>query len=166
MVTFCGHVMEGAWLSSTKMVCIHVLELPQSSVALHVRKIVLSCTQPPNTIRSVDVIVAERSQLSVADAVPVFPGNVLAVQSMVTFGGQVMAGAMLSSINIVCTHVPVFPQSSVAIHVREIVLSWGHAPPVKESLNVIVGDASQLSDAVAVPVAAGNVLVLHWMVIF
>lgn len=158
--------MEGAWLSSITIVCTHVLELPQSSVALQVRKIVPSCTQPPSTIRSVEVIVADRSQLSVAVAVPVLPGKVLAVQRMVTFGGQVMAGAMLSSINIVCTQVLELPQSSVALQVREIVLSWGHAPPANESLNVMVGVASQLSDAVADPVAAGNVLVLHWMVIF
>jgi hypothetical protein len=46
-----------------------------------------------------------------------------------------------------------------------IVLSCGHAPPTVTSLEVIVGVASQ-SIAVAVPVLAGKVLAVHWMVTF
>jgi hypothetical protein len=42
MVTFGGHTMDGAWLSSTNMVWAQVLVLPQSSVASQVRVIVLS----------------------------------------------------------------------------------------------------------------------------
>ena len=79
IVTFCGQVIEGATLSSTTMVWIQVLELPQSSVALHVREIVLSCGQPPPATTSVKVIAGEISQLSVAVADPVLPGAVLAV---------------------------------------------------------------------------------------
>ena len=37
----------------------------------------------------------------------------------------------------------------------------GQFPPVVTSLKVIVGVASQLSVAVAVPVLAGNVLAVH-----
>jgi acyl-CoA thioesterase len=40
-------------------------------------------------------------QLSVADAVPVFAGSVLAVHWIVTFGGQVITGDALSSTMIV-----------------------------------------------------------------
>ena len=54
-----------------------------------------------------------------------------------------------------------FPQSSVADQVRVIVLSCGHAPPAVTSLNVTVGEVSQLSVAVAVPVFAGAVLAVH-----
>jgi hypothetical protein len=79
-VTLAGHVMVGGVLSSTKMVCRHVLELPQSSVALHVLLIVYSCGQAPATVTSVEVIVGVASQLSVAVAVPLAPpGAVLAV---------------------------------------------------------------------------------------
>ena len=53
------------------------------------------------------------------------------------------------------------PQSSVAIQVRVMVLSCGHAPPTDTSLDVMVGVASQLSVAVALPVVAGNVLAVH-----
>lgn len=37
---------------------------------------------------------------------------------------------------------------------------------VVTSVKVIMGDGSQLSVEVAFPVAAGKVLVLHWIVIF
>ncbi len=105
------------------------------------------------------------SQLSVAVAVPVLPGNVLAVQDIVVLGGQVMAGAILSSTKIVCTQVAEFPQSSVAVHVRVMVLSCGHKPPTVTSLKVMVGVASQLSVAVALPVVPGRVLAVHCMVV-
>jgi hypothetical protein len=55
-----------------------------------------SCGQIPETITSVDVI-DNVEQTSVAVAVPVFAGKVLAVQSMVTLAGQVIPGAALSS---------------------------------------------------------------------
>ena len=43
MVRFGGQVITGGVLSSTTITCRHVLELPQSSVALHVRLMVYSC---------------------------------------------------------------------------------------------------------------------------
>ena len=45
-VMFAGHVIAGPVLSSTKMVCVHVLELPQSSVAVHVLVMFNSWGQP------------------------------------------------------------------------------------------------------------------------
>jgi hypothetical protein len=65
----------------------------------------------------------------------------------------------------VCTQVLVLPQSSVAVHVREIVDSCGHAPGVTTSVDVIVTDGSQLSVPVAVPVFAGSVLAVHSIVV-
>ena len=62
-------------------------------------------------------------------------------------------------------HAVEFPQSSVAVQVRVIVYSCGHAPPVVTSLEVMVGVRSQLSVAVAVPFAPpGAVLAVHWIV--
>ena len=46
-----------------------------------------------------------------------------------------------------------------------MVLSCGHPPATVTSLKVMVGVASQLSDAVAFPVFAGSVLAVHWIVI-
>jgi hypothetical protein len=76
-------------------------------------------------------------------------------------GGQVIAGGVLSSTNIVCTQLLELPQSSVASQVLVIVNSCGQAPPTVTSVNVGMTLASQLSVAVAEPVAAGALLVLH-----
>lgn len=62
--------------------------------------IVLSCGQAPPTVTSLKVIVGVASQ-STAVAVPVFAGNVLAVHWIVTLGGQVNTGGVLSSTTIV-----------------------------------------------------------------
>ncbi len=70
------------------------------------------------------------SQLSVAVALPVLAGIVLAVHAIVMLLGHVIAGAVLSSTVMVCTHVLVLPQSSVAVHVRVIVYSCGQQRPV------------------------------------
>jgi hypothetical protein len=164
MMTSSGQVMVGGILSSNDIVCIHVLVFPQSSVAVQVRVIKFSTAHPPAAVTSLNVTSGLGSHISEADALPVFAGNVLAVQLIVTLAGQVITGATLSSMTIVCTQVPVFPQSSVADHVRVIVDSWGQAPPVVTSVNAIVGIPSQLSVAVALPVLAGAVLALQAMV--
>jgi hypothetical protein len=156
-------VITGGVLSSTNIVCVQLLEFPQSSVALHVLVMVYSCGQAPPTVTSVDVIVGVASQLSVAVAVPLAPpGAVLAVHWIVKFGGQVITGGVLSSTKIVCVQLLELPQSSIARHVLVIVYSCGHAPPTVTSVDVIVGVASQLSVAVAVPLAPpGAVLAEH-----
>ena len=72
--------MTGATLSSTTIVCVHAVELPQSSLAVHVLVIVYSCGQAPPTVTSDEVMVGVPSQASVAVAVPLAPpGAVLAV---------------------------------------------------------------------------------------
>jgi hypothetical protein len=86
--------------------------------------IVNSCGHAPPTVTSVEVIAGEASQ-SIAVAVPVFAGNVLAVHSIVTFAGQLITGAALSSTVIVWTQLLTLPQSSVAVHVRVMVNSCG-----------------------------------------
>jgi hypothetical protein len=164
IVNDAGQVMTGAWLSSTVIVCVHELLLPQASVALHVLVMIYSCGHPPPTVTSDDVMVGAVSQLSVAVAVPVFAGNVLAVHSIVREAGQVMTGAILSSTVIVCVHELLLPQSSVAAHVLVMIYSCGHPPPTVTSEDVIVGAVSHRSVAVAVPVFAGNVLAVHSIV--
>ena len=123
-----GQVILGGVLSSTNITCRHVLELPQSSVALQVLLMVYSCGQVGLCIvTSVDVTVGVASQLSVAVAVPFAPpGAVLAEHSRVRFGGQVITGAVLSSTTMTCRHVLELPQSSVALHVLLMVYSCGH----------------------------------------
>lgn len=104
--------------------------------------------------------------MSVDNAVPVLAGNVLAVHSMVTFGGQVMMGAVLSSTKIVCTQDELLPHASVATQVRVIVFSFMQEPATDTSVCVTTGPVSQLSVAVAFPVVAGVELAVHWIVVF
>ncbi len=68
--------MTGAVVSTTVMVWTHMLELPQASVAVQVRVIVLSCGQAPGAVTSDDVTAGAGSQLSVAVAEPVAAGLV------------------------------------------------------------------------------------------
>jgi len=106
------------------------------------------------------------SQASVAVAVPVLAGSVMASQSIVTSSGQLIIGGVLSSTKMVCTQLLELPQSSAATQVRVIVRSCGHDPATVTSLNVNVAVASQLSVAVGLPVLAGNVLAVHCTVVF
>src|SRR5690606_3348484 len=121
------------------------MALPQSSVATQVRVIVSSSGHAPPTTTSVNVIVSVPSQLSVAVAIPVVAGRVLAAHDIVIFDGQAMDGARLSSTVITCRQVLVLPQSSVAVHVRLIVRSCGQLPAMVTSENVGTTLGSQLS---------------------
>jgi len=137
IVMFAGQVIDGGVLSSMKMSCTHELEFPQSSVAVHVRVIADSLLQPPGDVASEKVIVGVPSQLSVAVAMPsagLIAGFVLAEHSIVTFAGQVIDGATLSSTTMTWVQVPVLPQSSVASQVRVIVRSWVQAPATVASV--------------------------------
>jgi hypothetical protein len=137
IVILAGQVIDGGTLSSTKMSWVHVLEFPQSSVAVHVRVMADSPVHPPGEVASAKVIVGVPSQLSVAVAMPsaIFTaGFVLAEHSMVTFAGQVIAGATLSSTTMTCVQVLALPQSSVASQVRVIVRSCGQAPATVASV--------------------------------
>ena len=71
-------------------------------------------------VTSVKVRVGVKSQKSVAVAVPVLAGSVLAVQAMVIFTGQEIKGGVLSVRVIIWTHMLIFPLSSTAIQVRLI----------------------------------------------
>ena len=62
---------------------------------------VYACGQDPATVTFEEVMIGLPSQLSVAVAVPVVAGNVLDVQSMVTFAGQVISGTVVSTIQMV-----------------------------------------------------------------
>ena len=125
-----GHMITGGVESSTVTVCKHVLVLPQSSVAVHVLKIVYSCSHTPEaTVASLNDTIGTRSQLSVAVAKPVASGNVLSVHSTVMSSGHVKTGAVLSSTVMICTHAGLtLPHASVDIHVLEVVYSCTHNP--------------------------------------
>jgi hypothetical protein len=105
--------------------------------------------------------VGEGLQLSVAVAVPVIGGNVPSSHAIVKLGGQLITGAVLSETMMLWVQLLLFPQASVATQVRTVVNSCGQFPPVVASVNPIFGAVSQLSVAVGVPVAVGDVLPLQ-----
>jgi hypothetical protein len=114
-VIFAGHVMDGAVLSNTVMVCVHDAELPHSSVAWYVRVILnrfmhvwLDMTSPT----CVTVVVPP--QLSVEVTLSGFGVGTRFAHWTVTFTGHVIDGAVLSNMVIVCVHVAELPHWSVA----------------------------------------------------
>jgi hypothetical protein len=121
--------------------------------------------QEPAVITSLYITVGDASQLSVEVADPVLAGDVLAVHSMVILAGHNRLGTVLSSTVMIWLQELIFPHASVATQVRVIVFSWGHDPATMTSDDVIV-KVEQLSVAVAVPVLAGRVLAVHWIVTF
>src|SRR5207247_2096488 len=141
-----------------------LLELPQASVAVKVRRIVKLPVQLPGMITSLCVTVGDGSQASVTVGVPVALGSVESVQDTVVFAGQVIAGGVVSTTVIVCWQVLLLPHASVAVKVR-VIVSVLPQPGTLVSLNVTVV-APQVSEAVAVPVAAGLVSPVHSTVAF
>ena len=87
-------------------------------------------------------------QASVAVAAP-GAGTPAGLQPRLDPGGQkVIVGGVMSCTTMVRLQVAVFPQSSVAVHVRAVLYVPGHKPGVAASENVIATDASQASVAV------------------
>src|SRR5262245_56207267 len=133
--------ITGSVVSSTLMVCVAGLVLPQSWVAVQVR---VSTTGQVPLLLSTNVRVTLASQLSVAVA---WAKLGVAGHSMVVGPGSgSITGSVVSSTLMVCVAVLVLPQSSVAVQVR--VWTTGQVPLLL-STNVRVTLASQLSVAVA-----------------
>ena len=105
-----------------------MLEFPHVSVEVQVRFITYSSTQLPATLTSDHATDGVGSHASSAVAVPVAAGSVLATHEMVVFAGQSMSGGVKSSTVIVCVHVAVLLQPSVAVQVRMITYSLGQSP--------------------------------------
>src|SRR5687768_2605398 len=96
-VTFAGHVMVGATLSRTCMVCVHVDELPHTSVAIYVRVIRKLFAHTKFVVTSAATVTATApAQLSAATTNPIFAAGTSAAHVTVTFAGHVIVGATLS----------------------------------------------------------------------
>lgn len=90
-------------------------------------------------------------QLSVVLGEPVFAGKILALQFKILFGGQTNEGGVLSTTTIVLLQLDVFPQSSVATHVRVRLYDCEQLPGMVTVVEVTSTDTSQPSVAVGVP---------------
>src|SRR6187551_2155817 len=140
------HVIVGAVISCTIIVPVQVAVLPQSSVAVQVRVVLYVPTHDPGVVASTNVMVTVASQASVAVG-GVNTGKAGQVTGVVC-ATHVIVGGVMSCTTIVPVQVAVFPQSSVAVHVRVVLYAPTHDPGVVASTNVIVTVASQASVAV------------------
>jgi hypothetical protein len=95
--------------------------------------------------------------LSLVVTEPTFGAVTFDEQVTVVFAGHAMNGTMLSLTVIVCEHVAVLPQASVALYVRVTVNLFGQVMLLVTSpTTVTVVDPPQLSELVtAVVLAAG-----------
>src|SRR2546427_5025665 len=140
--------MLGACVSTTLMVWLAVLLLPQWSVAVQVRVTLLACGQAPGVVTSAKVRVGLGSHASVAVGVA---NDGVAGHSMVVGPGSAeMLGACVSTTLMVWLAVLLLPQWSLAVQVRVTLLACGQAPGVVTSAKVRVGLGSHASVAVGV----------------
>ena len=129
------------------MVCEAVDELPQASVAVHVRVTLYDPAQAPGVVTSLDIRVKALPQLSVAVATA---NTGVAGQLMVEGAGRAaITGAVRSRTVMVCDAFDELPQASVAVQVRVTMYDPAQAPGVVTSLDVSVKALPQLSVAVA-----------------
>src|SRR5437870_2236194 len=116
-------VTTGAVWSSTLMVWLHEAELPQASVAVQVRRTLLTAGQLAASVSSETVTVGLGSQASVKIGVP---NAGCEGHWMVSSAGQlVTTGAVWSSTVMVWLHEDELPQASVAVQVRRTLLTAG-----------------------------------------
>ena len=141
-------VMTGAVLSSTVMVWLAVLVLPQGSFAVQVRFTEYFCGQEPGVVSSAKVKVTVPPQASVAVGVA---KEGVAGHSMVEgAGSDLMTGAVLSSTVMIWLAVLVLPQGLVAVQVRFTEYFCGQEPCVVTSAKVRATVPPQPSVAVGV----------------
>jgi hypothetical protein len=163
-VALAGQVITGATMSRVVISCWQSALLPQVSVAVQVRVIVLVSGQLLDVMLSAKLMTGALSQLSVAVALPVAAGALEASHSIVTLAGQVMAGALLSTTLMAWSQLSTLPQLSVAVQVRVISFSFAQLPAATLSLKLMSTSVSQLSVAVALLVVAGSVLLAAAMI--
>src|SRR5215472_6178259 len=119
-VRLAGAVMVGGVVSRTVMVWTALALLPQASVAVQVRAMILV---PPQLFVTTSLYVMETAlQPSVAVATPVLLVVVSAGHSSVRLVGAAMVGGVVSRTVMVCTALAALPQASVAVQVRAMIL--------------------------------------------
>jgi hypothetical protein len=149
VLTTTGQVTTGAVLSCTVIVALQLAELPQSSVATHVRVTLNSWGHNPEAVISVKVISTSPSHASVAVA---DPKEIAGPHSTgLTTTGHVMTGDVVSCTTMVALQVAALPQSSVAVQVRVNVYACPQFPAMESVMNVKLTTGSQSSVTTGVP---------------
>jgi hypothetical protein len=137
-------------ISTTETSCVQVEVFPHPSVAVQVTSV-----SPRQKVGGASLVTVTPLQSSLAVAVPI-PA---ATQQPTTMrsGGQEITGGVVSVTVIVCVQLALFPQPSVAVHVRVITDSPAQSPGATESPCVRLATPLQSSVALALPVSAGSV---------
>jgi hypothetical protein len=157
IVSGSGQLITGGTKSqSEKYNCVHSEKFPQSSVALHVNsKALRQSKSVMSVLTKVRTGVPQLSAMVISEAF----GTGVVLQGRISGSGHSMNGSMSSKIEVYTwSHSEKFPQSSVAFHVKVVVV----LQPVVDELvptKTIVG-VPQLSVA-EINVASGFGVVLH-----
>src|SRR5712692_1235161 len=116
---FAGQLIAGAVVSTKMIVWSHIAVLPQLSVAVQVRLMPGLPVQLAVIGASLWSMVTTPPQLSPLEvAMPVLLGSVESPHCSSLFAGQLIAGAVVSTKMIVCSHSTVLTHLTVAVQVR------------------------------------------------
>src|SRR5439155_3532637 len=137
-----------------RSVAVQVRSIPGTPLQLGAVGVSLNSklTAPPGPSGLEPNIAPAPGQLSVAVGVPVCDGSVDSPHWRSRSGGQVIAGAVVSTKMMCWTQVAVLPHRSVAFHVRSIPGTPVHPAGVPALVKPRVTGPAQLSVAVAEPV--------------
>jgi hypothetical protein len=143
----------GAVVSCTVIVWLALALFPQSSVAVHVRVIIVGQVPDELSLNETEALPHE------SDAVTVAAAGTEPHSTVVSAGTPLSVGAVVSTTVMTWSPLVLLPQSSVAVQVRVMVFVLPQAA-TSLSLDVIV-TLPQASLPVALPVAAGLVSPVH-----
>ena len=148
-VMFAGHVTEGAWVSCTVTVNVHVPAglSGETSFAVHVTVVVPTGKVDPDAGTQLTVTTPGQLSVPVGVVYVTTAEHWPAAFACVMFAGHVTVGACVSCTVTVNEHDPVFAEASVAVHVTVVAPTGKVAPDAGTQTTVAPG---QLSVAVGV----------------
>ena len=122
VITLPGQVIVGGVVSLTVIVCVQLLEFPQTSVAVYVRRIVNRLAQVMLFVTSPDhATVTGLLQAPLALPPAKFAAGTWLAHWTVTPAGQLIVGGVVFVTVIVCVQLLLLLHTSVAVQVRVIV---------------------------------------------
>jgi hypothetical protein len=160
-VASAGTLRLGAVVSTTVITWSPLVAFPHSSVAVQVRVITLVFPQPGTTFVSASVIVTP-PHVSEPVATPLEALDSSLVHSIVTSGGTLKAGAVVSTTVITWSAEVAFPHASVAVQVRVITLVFPH--PSTTASDSVIATSPHVSEPVAIPLEALDSSLVHSIV--
>src|SRR5262249_13891265 len=113
----CALVTAGAVVSCTVIVCVRLVLFPQLSVAVHVRAITCAQFTTLVVVTTLGAITPSHASVNTGALNTGLAGHSIVPSSPCAL---VTAGAVVSCTVIVCVRLVLFPQLSVAVHVRAI----------------------------------------------